>query len=552
MDLKAPSAKRRKVSADHCIICFKTLNHKKEPVVKNPTSEGLNAILKTSELKKDDVYETLWPLQHDILNFTLKVAFHKSCRAKYTSKSNLDKFHSRSGDQQPSSSTIPSRLSRSETGGFDIRNECFICGKPNTIRDKLSSVSTGTGHTTREKVLQAAKDRQDSHIRMRMLSYPDLFAYDAKYHRVCYSHYISELNIASARRKSGEAAETSVYDEAFDELKTQLNQTVFSKQKTVTTLVRLTDQFVKLLLELGASNAQQYRAWKLKERLRKHYGDQLVIVSFDGSTDIICSSAVTLGDALTKASALHDTDEETEYKDIGDAVPPTPLDETQILHTAAGILSKHMDGITCSTDMYAPVADTNIQKCAEFVPDPMYDFVQWCLNDKAYNNLASCSSEDVPKNNLKTIAICHNMISLNQSVFTAITLDLALHIHHEFGSRRLIDLLNSMGHCASYDEVRRFLTSVAVDEANNTDNVYIPKRLQHLRSVEYSPVIDAAIDNFDQNEATLDGKSTTHAMAAVLFHRDVTQCDDQSIPRLLMKSLSASDTAYSGFDDLQR
>ena len=47
-------------------------------------------------------------------------------------------------------------------------------------------------------------------------------------------------------------------------------------------------------------------------RLRKHYGDQLVIVSFDGSTDIICSSAVTLGDALTKASALHDTDEETE------------------------------------------------------------------------------------------------------------------------------------------------------------------------------------------------------------------------------------------------
>ena len=55
MDLKAPSAKRRKVSADHCIICFKTLNHKKEPVVKNPTSEGLNAILKTSELKKDDV-----------------------------------------------------------------------------------------------------------------------------------------------------------------------------------------------------------------------------------------------------------------------------------------------------------------------------------------------------------------------------------------------------------------------------------------------------------------------------------------------------------------
>ena len=249
---------------------------------------------------------------------------------------------------------------------------------------------------------------------IRILSYPDLFAYDAKYHRVCYSHYISELNIASARRKSGEAAETNVYDEAFDELKTHLNQTVFSKQKTVMTLARLTDQFQIFFFELGASNAQQYTAWKLKERLRKHFGDQLVIVTFDSSTDIICSSAVTLSDALRKASALQNTDEETEYKDIVDAVPPTPLEEMQILHTAFGILRKHMAGITCSTDMYAPVADTNIQKCAKFVPDPMYDFVQWCLNDKAYNNLASCSSEDVPKNKRKVIAICHNMISLNK------------------------------------------------------------------------------------------------------------------------------------------
>jgi len=59
--------------------------------------------------------------------------------------------------------------------------------------------------------------------------------------------------------------------------------------------------------------------------------------------------------------------------------------------------------------------------------------------------------------------------------------------------------------------------------------VYIPKRLQHICSIDDSPVVDAAIDNFDQNEATLGGKSTTHAMAVVLFHRDVTQSDDQSI-----------------------
>jgi len=106
----------------------------------------------------------------------------------------------------------------------------------------------------------------------------------------------------------------------------------------VTTLASLRDQFVNLLFKLGGSNVQQYTTWKLKERLSKHYGDQLVSVTFDGSTDIICSSAVTLRDSLKKASALQDADEETEYKDLAAAVPPMPLDEMHILHTAAGIL----------------------------------------------------------------------------------------------------------------------------------------------------------------------------------------------------------------------
>jgi len=106
----------------------------------------------------------------------------------------------------------------------------------------------------------------------------------------------------------------------------------------------------------------------------------------------------------------------------------------------------------------------------------------------------------------------------------------------------------------SYDEVRHFLTSVAIDEANGTGDVYIPKRLQNLRSINDMPVVDAAIDNFDQNEAMLDGKSTTHAIAAVLFHRGDTQPDDQSIPRLQKKALSAShsNSIYPAFDDLQR
>lgn len=197
-----------------------------------------------------------------------------------------------------------------------------------------------------------------------MLSYPDLFAYDAKYHRVCYSHYISELNIKSAQRKSGETVAKTLYDDAFDELNIHLNRTVFSKQKTVTTLASLRSQFVNSLVELGVSiiNAEKYTTWKLKDRLTKHYGDELVSVTFDGRTDIVCSSSVTLGDALKKASLLQDTSEETQYEDLPSAVPPTPSDEMHILHTAAGILRKLMTGTTYTADVYAPADHTNVQQ----------------------------------------------------------------------------------------------------------------------------------------------------------------------------------------------
>uniref|UniRef100_UPI00358E24F8 unconventional myosin-VIIa-like n=1 Tax=Myxine glutinosa TaxID=7769 RepID=UPI00358E24F8 len=302
-ELLQVSMQHRKIDTDHCIICFKPLNPKKQEVVKNPTFNGLSAIFKASQIRKDDVYESIWPLQQDILSLDLKVSFHKSCRAKYTSKSNISTSNPSESDQQPCTSvaTEHTSISRNKTAGFDIRTNCFICGKSNTSRNKLTPVSTGTGQSTREKVLAAADKRQDNKIHMRMLAFPDLFAYDAKYHRLCYSHYISERNITAAIRKSGEETMGTLHDEAFDELKCYLEQTVFSKTKTVTPLVHLKDEYVGYL--------------------------------------------VSLGDALRKATILQSMTGEPEYEDIPSDVPSAIDSEMHTLHAAAGILRKHMADI---------------------------------------------------------------------------------------------------------------------------------------------------------------------------------------------------------------
>lgn len=41
----------------------------------------------------------------------------------------------------------------------------------------------------------AAKKRGDEEMISKLSGYEDLFAYDAKYHKTCYSQYISQRNI---------------------------------------------------------------------------------------------------------------------------------------------------------------------------------------------------------------------------------------------------------------------------------------------------------------------------------------------------------------------
>ena len=190
----------------YCVICEKSRNkeNSKNPVVRNPMKEGLQSILDAADIRKDKVYDLLWPVEDDILALKQKVLFHKNCRANYTSQHNLQSVKrnqeilSSSEKKSQESSLASQRLSRASTSGFNIREQCFICGEREKKTNKLTQITTDKGETTHSKVLAATEDRMDEEIRMCMLCHPDLFAFDAKYHRSCYSCYISERNIRAA------------------------------------------------------------------------------------------------------------------------------------------------------------------------------------------------------------------------------------------------------------------------------------------------------------------------------------------------------------------
>ena len=520
------------ISPQFCLICNKRFE-KKDKTIKSPTVQGLQTICNVAKIRSDDASKRIAAFEQQILAGEIQVSYHKICRASYTSSSQI-RSECLQNNNVETTATSTRRSISSESAAFDIRRDCFICGSCSERKEKLTLVQTGTGSSTRAKVIAATEKRNDGIVHNRMLLYTDLFAADGKYHRKCYGTYISERNIKAAQNKQNRS-ETTNFDHAFQALTQQLDQTVMSSKLEVTVLSKLRDQYVK---ELGSEN---YSSWKLKRRLKNYYGEGMVFIEHPGKSDLVCNSSLTVGVALQKALQLeNDLSHDSSQQDCEPIAPD--MNENQVLHMAATILHRSMREIK-DNDFYISGLEINVDKCGSFVPHKLYDFMLWCTNDKAYENATMCTDDKQCKDNLKIISLCHSLISQAQQVRTPLTLTLALYVHHHFGSRKLIEQLHALGLSVSYNEVRQFLTSAAVDQ--HKDDAFVPRWLVHS---EDPSMIDAAIDNFDQNENTLDGKVTTHAMAAVIYKRCPVVASNCQIPRFPAQSLSE----FNINDDIMR
>ena len=116
--------------------------------------------------------------------------------------------------------------------------------------EKLTKITTVTGASTRERIMSAAVERLDDIIKMRMLSYQDLFAFDAKYQRLCYSRYVTPRNIKADRTKA-ETKKKSLddYDKAVLCLSQEIENTTLSSTRKLATLSCLNERFIEIISE---------------------------------------------------------------------------------------------------------------------------------------------------------------------------------------------------------------------------------------------------------------------------------------------------------------
>ena len=156
---------------------------------------------------------------------------------------------------------------------------------------------------------------------------------------------------------------------------------------------------------------------------------------------------------------------------------------------------------TCSGITARPpdVKQVSLEAARQVVPDSLYWLIRFLVTGEAgkTNCPSQCSNTS---NEHQILSICQDIIhcSTNGRVKTPKHAGLAITVHHLTSSRRLVTLLNKMGHCSSYDETQAIDTSAALEvlaKAYEFGTV-IPS------NISPGPFIQIATDNNDLNEET--------------------------------------------------
>ena len=132
-----------------------------------------------------------------------------------------------------------------------------------------------------------------------------------------------------------------------------------------------------------------------------------------------------------------------------------------------------------------------------------------------------------PQTHRRILSLAQDIIyASSKGSFTPKHIALAVTVKHLTGSKELIRVLNRFGHCVSYDEVAKYETQciehLLLDTSEN--EVMIPS------NISAGTFVQAAADNLDFSEETLDGKNTTHITTLVLYQRAVGGTFGSNIP----------------------
>ena len=180
-----------------------------------------------------------------------------------------------------------------------------------------------------------------------------------------------------------------------------------------------------------------------RQRLKSHFKGEIESINRPGLPTLVCSGRLTISKVLLKMEKLNSKltkQNEPDYKDIPECfISFSQNDPACILHQADNVIRNMM------------------KKCSNLIPNLLYNFFSWGTDNKKFVSFSLSDDLCHTKDDLTVIALCHIALSQGNTTFTPPSLASAV-------NWQLLESFHSLGSCASYEEVRRFETSIAKAE----------------------------------------------------------------------------------------
>ena len=232
---------------------------------------------------------------------------------------------------------------------------------------------------------------------------------------------------------------------------------------------------------------KNYKTDKLKDKLIKHFGDQIQFWSPNYKSDIVYSSDVKTGKAVQVAFDMSTSQRRT-VQQVGALLRRHILDENEKANDLP----------------WPPPRDLDCEIGWSKVPSLVETFFESVLsNDPTHlterqSRLVKSLSQDLSFNVSRGLQVLPKHVSLG------------ILLLHETGSAEMVTVVNRLGHCASYSRIIEILSAIYTAIKENDE--ILPEHIDAFNNL----ISLLCFDNFDHLEETRSGSGTTHITNGIM------------------------------------
>lgn len=412
--------------------------------------------------------------------------YHRRCYSAFTaiqgsSTKTVD-------DQQPCSSkdlrsTTPSPVTAKEKSRLGIfENKCLYCNKQwktlsDGTKEGLGSVQTKNAEN---KIREAAKLLGDNTVLVK-ISGIYLIAKEVKFHHSCRSKKLAAAaRVKSSGQKSSKNKNTE--KQAVTHIFYYVKSHVILDSRPEC-LKSVYDNYC-FLCEVAEEESTISSCQYLGEMLKKQFPNELKI---------------STPDAKKHGSIIHNR--LLDYKSIKVVYDFQSSDEGQLV-TSALLLRKHLKNVK-QTPCSDPLDLESLVSGEGEAPELVHLFFRTLFgvrnrNSESVKRRATSASEDA-------LFIVHNGQFMPKKHIVLGSL-----VHSITGSRKLMTVLNRLGHCISYSKYEELETELATAIQS--------RQTSSPRGAKRGPVMGNAFDNYDELVHTLSGFESLHDTMGIFYH----------------------------------